>query len=159
VSSGSLEIVSGSPAETELTGERLGRLLAGGELVCLRGELGAGKTVLVRGLARALGCPTDEVSSPTYVLERIYCGTRLLLSHLDAYRLSGPDEFEESDLGAKMTDPGVVSALEWADRVEAALPPERLEVTISADDRGRRILRLTARGARYQALLEQLNDT
>ncbi len=153
-----VEIASGSPAETELLGERLGRLLAGGELICLRGELGAGKTVFVRGLARALRCPIDEVSSPTYVLERVYAGARLLLSHLDAYRLSGPDEFEESDLGAKMADQGVVSALEWADRVEAALPPKRLEVTISAEDDGRRILRLAARGSKYEALLAGLSD-
>ena len=113
--------------------------------------------MFVRGLARALSCTVDEVSSPTYVLERVYTGAELLLSHLDAYRLSGPDEFEESDLGAKMADGGVVSALEWADRVEAALPPERLEVTISVTDTGRNLL-FEACGAGHEAVLAKLSE-
>jgi tRNA threonylcarbamoyladenosine biosynthesis protein TsaE len=155
----SFAIASASAGETEAFGERLGRLLAGGETICLCGQLGAGKTVLVRGLARGLGCPAGEVASPTYVLERNYRGGRLLLRHLDAYRLSGAEEFEAADLavpGPAADGAGAVSVLEWADRVTEALPPERLDVNISVAADGQRRLELKARGAGPAGLLERL---
>jgi len=159
-----VEIVTRSAAETESLGERLGGLLSGGELVCLIGELGTGKTVFVRGLARGLGCPLDEVASPTYVLERVYQGKRLArqssgglaLRHLDAYRLRGPEEFEEADLVRQLSAPGMVAALEWADRVEGALPAERLEVRLGSLGESERRLIVMACGRRYQELLLQL---
>ena len=150
-----MELTSHGPAETEALGERLGRLLVGGELVCLIGGLGAGKTVFVRGLARALGCPPESVASPTYVIERFYPG-RLELRHLDAHRLSGGDEFEEADLAAGLTSPGRVSVLEWADRVEAALPSERLEVLFEVEGASRRQVQLRACGGGYRALVKRL---
>ncbi len=151
-----LKLTTASPEETKSLGERLGGLLSGGELICLFGQLGAGKTVLVRGLAAALGCPPDEVSSPTYVLERVYRGQQLLLRHLDAYRLSGADEFEETDLGSGDASDVIVSALEWADRVAEALPAERLEVHIEVSGTGERLLELEAHGAPYEAILSGL---
>jgi tRNA threonylcarbamoyladenosine biosynthesis protein TsaE len=125
-------------------------------LICLSGPLGAGKTVLVRGLASGLGCAPGEVCSPTYVLERLHPGSRLTLRHMDAYRLSGPEEFEEADLAAGLSAPGAVTALEWADRVAAALPAERLWVRLEPQDGTRRLLRLEAHGKRYAALLRGL---
>jgi len=150
-----VELVTCSPAETESLGERLAALLSGGELICLIGELGAGKTVLVRGLARGLGCPPDEVASPTYVLERLYPG-RLTLRHLDAYRLSGPREFEEADLAGGFSAPGTVSVIEWADRVAEALPAERLEVRMEILAESERRLTLEARGEGYREIIERL---
>jgi tRNA threonylcarbamoyladenosine biosynthesis protein TsaE len=154
-----VEFITRTPAETEALGERLGRLLSGGEVLALIGPLGAGKTVFVRGLARALGCAPGEVASPTYVLERVYPG-RLALRHLDAYRLSGAAEFEASDLGAALGASGSVAAVEWADRVAGAMPAGGLEVNIAvlgADERrlvfragsepGRRLLGLLPAGA------------
>lgn len=152
-----MEIITHSAAETELLGERLGGLLSGGELICLVGELGAGKTVFVRGLARALGCPPGEVTSPTYVLERVHPGERLALRHLDAYRLSGAAEFEEADLAGGLTAPGTVAVLEWADRVESALPAERLVVRIGTAGETCRRLLFTAHGERYRQLLRQVS--
>ena len=153
-----LEFITRTPTGTEALGERLGRLLSGGEVLALVGPLGAGKTVFVRGLARALGCAAGEVASPTYVIERLYPG-RLLLRHLDAYRLSGAAEFEASDLGAALGAAGSVAAVEWADRVAGAMPAGGLEVGIEVlgaderrlvfradSDRGRRILERLAAG-------------
>jgi len=151
-----VEIVTRSAAETEALGLRLGGLLSGGELLALVGPLGAGKTVFVRGLARALGCPAREVASPTYVLERVYPGGRLTLRHLDAYRLSGAAEFESSDLGAGLAAPGSVAVIEWADRVASALPGERLEVAFENLGGDARRLVLAARGERYRRLLDNL---
>ena len=151
-----MEIATRNAAETESLGERLGRLLSGGELVCIIGELGSGKTAFVRGLARALECPLSEVASPTYVLERVYQGKRLALRHLDAYRLRGPEEFEEADLAGQLSAPGMVAALEWADRVEDALPAERLEVRLDILGESERRLVFAASGERYQDLLLQL---
>ena len=148
-----MELTSRSPEETERLGLLLAGLLRGGELICLVGELGAGKTVFVRGLAAGLGCAPGEVASPTYVLERVYAGRELDLRHLDAYRLSGAEEFEASDLGAALGDGSAVTAVEWADRVDDALPAERLTLTFepAADDERR--IRASAAGARHRELL------
>jgi tRNA threonylcarbamoyladenosine biosynthesis protein TsaE len=137
-----VDFSSNSPAETEALGRRLGRQLCGGQLICLRGDLGVGKTVFVRGLAAALGCDLSEVASPTYVLERIYRGEQLLLRHLDAYRLSGAVEFEASDLATGLTSPEVVSAIEWSERVEACLPSPRITVSITRGDCERRNIKI-----------------
>jgi tRNA threonylcarbamoyladenosine biosynthesis protein TsaE len=150
-----LEIVTRSPAETEALGKRLGRLLSGGEVLALVGPLGAGKTVFVRGLARALGASSGEVASPTYVLERVYPG-RLLLRHLDAYRLSGPGEFEAADLGSGLGAAGSVAVVEWADRVAGALPAERLEIAFEVLDATARRIALRAGSERGRRLLAGL---
>ena len=151
-----MEIVTRSAAETEALGLRLGGLLSGSELLALVGPLGAGKTVFVRGLARALGCPEEAVASPTYVLERVYPGGRLTLRHLDAYRLSGAAEFEASDLGAGLSAPGSVAAIEWADRVRDALPAERLEISFENLGGDARRLCLAGRGEHHRRLLDNL---
>ena len=149
------ELASRSPAETEALGERIGRMLSGGEIVALIGPLGAGKTVFVRGLARALGCPPEEVASPTYVLERVYPG-RLVLRHLDAYRLSGAEEFEASDLGAGLGAAGAVAAVEWADRVAGAMPAGALEIVFEVTGDAERRIRLAAGSDPGRRLLERL---
>jgi tRNA threonylcarbamoyladenosine biosynthesis protein TsaE len=148
-------MISHSPEETEALGERLGRELAGGEVIALTGPLGAGKTVFVRGLARALGCPAGEVASPTYILERVYPG-RLLLRHLDAYRLSGAAEFEAADLAAGLSAPGSVAVLEWADRVAGALPADRLEIRFEVLDAATRRLFCSAGSERLRGLAGHL---
>jgi len=150
-----LQLTSRSPAETEALGERLGRCLAGGEVIALTGPLGAGKTVFVRGLARALGCPPGAVASPTYVLERVYPGS-LALRHLDAYRLSGAGEFEAADLAAELSAPGSVAVLEWADRVAGALPADRLEVGFEVLGAAARRLGFSAGSERCRRLLDRL---
>lgn len=112
-----VEIFSHSPAETESLGEQFGRAARRGWVIALTGELGAGKTQFVRGLARGLGV-TARVHSPTFTLVNEYGGGRLKLFHLDLYRL----ETRGQILGAGIEEflsPAGVAAIEWAERLNA----------------------------------------
>jgi tRNA threonylcarbamoyladenosine biosynthesis protein TsaE len=107
---------------------RLARGFHGGEVVLLSGELGAGKTTFVRGLARGLGGDPEEVASPTFVLLTQYPG-RLVLHHADLYRLCGTGD--EQDLGLEeLPGPGGVLAVEWAERLSAPPWSHALRVTL-----------------------------
>jgi tRNA threonylcarbamoyladenosine biosynthesis protein TsaE len=113
-----LDAVTKSPAETEAAGERLGGKLQVGDLLLLKGGLGAGKTTFVRGVARGCGS-SAPVASPTFQLVRVYAG-RVQLAHVDLYRLSTSAELV--DLGLEeLLDEGAV-VVEWGDRLEATLP-------------------------------------
>ena len=114
--------------ETAYIGEVLGRNLTAPLVVALEGELGAGKTVFVRGAARGLDV-TEKVSSPTFVLMKIYQG-RLPVYHFDFYRLPA-DQNEADELGFEEYLPGTgVALIEWADRLPGLLPPDYLQVKI-----------------------------
>jgi len=105
---------TGSEAETEQAGEALGRRVAPGAVILLYGDLGAGKTAFVRGLARGAGVAPEDVSSPTFTIVQEYAGPRVTLYHVDLYRLA-PAEID--DLGLDdLIDSGGVVAIEWADR-------------------------------------------
>ena len=121
------EVTTDSESGTSAAGERLARRLAAGDVVLLFGELGAGKTAFVRGLARGLGAEPDDVSSPTFTLVQEYRGGRLPLYHVDLYRL---EPAEIADLGLdEMIDGDGVVAIEWADRWRDR-PNDAIEVTI-----------------------------
>jgi len=108
--------ITHSPAETEALGERFGKRLRAGDMVLLTGELGAGKTTFVRGLARGTAS-IAPVASPTFQLVRVYPG-RVQLAHIDLYRIETPSEL--GDLGLdELLDQGAV-VVEWGDRLEAA---------------------------------------
>jgi tRNA threonylcarbamoyladenosine biosynthesis protein TsaE len=127
VASGTLaERLTRSPEETEAAGEELAATLAVGDLLLLAGELGAGKTTFVRGLARGLGI-SDGVQSPTFQLVRVYQG-RIQLAHVDLYRLEAGADL--TDLGLDdLLDQGVV-AVEWGDRLRLDHPrTRRIELT------------------------------
>jgi len=122
------DVVSASEAETAALGAALGARLTGGETVLLRGELGAGKTAFVRGLARGLGVDPAEVVSPTFVLLTRYAG-RLTLHHADLYRLSGKGD--ERELGLEeLPGPRGVLAVEWAERLSLPPAPPCIRVTL-----------------------------
>jgi len=115
------EISTSSPEETEAAGEQLAATLAVGDLLLLAGELGAGKTTFVRGLARGLGI-SAQVQSPTFQLVRVYPG-RIQLAHVDLYRLESAAEL--ADIGLDdLLDEGVV-AVEWGDRLRLDYPRTR----------------------------------
>jgi tRNA threonylcarbamoyladenosine biosynthesis protein TsaE len=107
--------VTNSPAETEAAGERLGQRLRTGDMVLLKGELGAGKTTLVRGVARGVGSAA-LVASPTFQLVRTYPG-RVQLAHIDLYRIESPSELGDLGLEELLMQGAVV--VEWGDRLEA----------------------------------------
>ncbi|MDX2115055.1 MAG: tRNA (adenosine(37)-N6)-threonylcarbamoyltransferase complex ATPase subunit type 1 TsaE [Planctomycetota bacterium] len=108
--------------QTMALGVRLAALLRAGDVVALEGDLGAGKTRLVRGIARGLGLDESAVSSPTFVIANVYAAEgRTPLAHVDAYRLSGPDDLPA--VGWDRLDDGRhILAVEWAGRIEAGLP-------------------------------------
>ena len=106
--------ITKSEQETFARGERLAPTLRPGTFVLLHGDLGAGKTAFVRGLAEGLGVSRDEVSSPTFTLIQEYRGGRLPLFHVDLYRIDDPREFDELGLD-EIAEDGVL-AIEWADR-------------------------------------------
>lgn len=136
------EIVeTSSEAETTAIGEALAATVAGGDLIVIHGALGAGKTALVRGLARGLGVNEDDVSSPTFTLIQEYRG-RLVLYHVDLYRLSTEREVEELGLDDLLSSGGVV-AIEWPDRWRDRPAPAR-EVRIEDLGGDRRRLTIAA---------------
>ncbi|MGA3066702.1 MAG: tRNA (adenosine(37)-N6)-threonylcarbamoyltransferase complex ATPase subunit type 1 TsaE [Tepidisphaeraceae bacterium] len=120
---------SNSPKKTEAIAAELAGTLVGGECVALFGELGAGKTQFVRGLARGLGANPRHVSSPTFVLLNIYKGGKLKVFHLDAYRVTGGGDFEGIGFAEMLEQNGVV-VVEWAQKVKPLLPRRRVEVRL-----------------------------
>ena len=147
----SFEFISRSTKQTRRLGMRLGALLRVGDVVCLVGDLGSGKTTLVQGIASGWGS-LDQVTSPTFVLVNVYRGPdSACLYHLDAYRLSSAREAEDLDL-EPMLETGLL-VVEWAERIQEALPPERMWVTLRWIDDEQRDLVFAARGSRYQSVL------
>jgi len=142
------------PATVDLTDEaataRLGAVLAPalrtGEAICLSGPLGAGKSTLARALVRALTRPDEDVPSPTFTLVQTYDAPRFPLAHFDLYRLTDPDEAFEIGLDEALDDGAAL--IEWPERLEGRLPPDRLDIDIGFDETGEgRRARLTPHGA------------
>jgi tRNA threonylcarbamoyladenosine biosynthesis protein TsaE len=134
-------------------GRALGREAEPGTVIALVGELGAGKTQLAKGVAEGLDVPT-VVNSPTFVLMNEHVG-RLRLYHVDAYRLSEPEEAVDAGLIDERQADGVV-VIEWADRLDGWLPDDRLEVVITAADADPsvRTMRWMARGKTHARLAD-----
>lgn len=132
---------SASEAETEAVAERLAQGLRAGDLVLLYGDLGAGKTAFVRGLARGLGADPDEVSSPTFTLVQEY-GARVPLRHADLYRVTTRLDVQELGLEEAAAD-GAVVTVEWADRLAGDPPPGAICVRISDEGGDRRRIEVT----------------
>ena len=133
-------IISHSPGETEKLGEAWGREANSGLVIGLSGDLGAGKTQLVKGLARGLGV-TTRVHSPTFTLVNVYTGGRLMLFHLDLYRLDNREQILAAGLGEYL-NPAGVAVIEWAEKLlETEKPPARFrQVKIEVlDEKSRRI--------------------
>ncbi len=122
---------SHSEAATIELATKLGNKLRASDVVCLLGPLGAGKTCFVRGLAKGLGIDPSMVSSPSFVICQEYNGQGTLkLAHIDAYRLSSPDELQTIGWDELCETPNTVLAIEWASLIESALPDCRIEVTL-----------------------------
>jgi tRNA threonylcarbamoyladenosine biosynthesis protein TsaE len=145
-----LVCVTRAPEETEQIGFALGAACRGGELVVLVGELGTGKTCLVRGLARGLGCDPHQVRSPSYTLLQRHSG-RLELNHYDVYLTEHAADLERNLL-AEYLEAGQVVAVEWGDRFLEFLPGDRLEVELQHRGISSRRISLRARGQRATAL-------
>ena len=153
----SFEIATPTVAATVQLGQQIGMLLRGGDVLCLSGDLGAGKTALARGLASGWGAQ-EPVSSPTFVFvhEHRRSADAQSLYHIDCYRLQS--EADAASIGLEdMLDGEDVVLLEWPERVEALLPVDRLWIAIDTVDDDTRRFTLEAVGERFSRLLTALH--
>jgi len=138
------EHISASPEETEALGECFAQKLNPGSVVALKGGLGAGKTCFTRGIARALGI-TENVTSPTYTIVSEYAarlnGQAIPLYHIDAYRLSGDEDFETTGAG-EAVDGEAVAVIEWSERIPRSVPAGAITVEIEITGPESRLLRI-----------------
>lgn len=145
---------SSSPAETERIGSLLGMCLEKGDVLALIGELGSGKTVLVRGIAAGMGADMREVASPSFTLVNEYAG-RVPVFHIDLYRLESDRDLYDIGYYEYMAGDGI-AVVEWADRVPHAVPDHALRVTLSYLDVQRRRITFEASGLRSKKIVEEL---
>ncbi len=154
-----LEIETFSPEETIAFASILGSKLKGGEVIALEGELGAGKTLFVKGLAQGLGVE-EPVTSPTFTLIHQYQG-KIPLSHFDVYRLPSPESLEELGFEEFFYGSGV-TAVEWSDLIRSYLPQDYLLISIRRiyhPDKGEgRSIRLEPHGAAIEALVKEMKE-
>ena len=139
-----LELALADAAATAALGGAVGRALRAGDAVCLWGPLGAGKTTLARGLIRSLTRPDEEIPSPTFTLVQLYETPVFPVAHFDLYRLGRAAEAEELGLDEALDEGAVV--IEWPERLEGRLPPDRLDILLRIEGEARRA-RLEPRGA------------
>jgi len=144
--------VSTSGQHTDRLGQVIGRVLHGGETIALYGPLGAGKTALVRGIARGLGASPMAVTSPTFVVIHEYDQGRLPLAHVDLYRIRTPLELESTGL-IEYFSGKTVTAIEWADKGLAALPQDRIEITLNHRAMRSRTIQLRATGPKSDEVI------
>ncbi|MDD5252832.1 MAG: tRNA (adenosine(37)-N6)-threonylcarbamoyltransferase complex ATPase subunit type 1 TsaE [Candidatus Omnitrophota bacterium] len=148
--------LSTSVNQTLKIGRLLAQKLSGGEIILLSGSLGAGKTILAKGIAQGLGIDQYNVVSPTFVFLRVYKGKHFL-NHFDFYRIDNPKEilalgYEEYFYS------GSVSVVEWPERLKFLLPREFLKIKLIVKARESRSLEFTAKGLRYKKLLKDIYE-
>jgi tRNA threonylcarbamoyladenosine biosynthesis protein TsaE len=147
-----MEFFSRGPEQTRRVGMRLGGALQAGDVICLQGDLGAGKTTFVQGVAHGWGS-LDSVTSPTFILVNVYRrGDETRLFHMDAYRLDSTPEAEELDLDSMLAQGPLL--IEWPECMDGLVPSERLWVTLEHIDEEEREMKFKATGKRYDDLLE-----
>ena len=151
-----LEFFSRSPEQTRRVGMRLGGLLQPGDVVCLQGALGAGKTTLVQGLAQGWGS-LDPVSSPTFIIVNVYRRPDdKQLYHMDAYRLDSAPEAVELDLDEMLSRGSLL--VEWPERIQGALPDDCMWISFEYVAEEHRQMQLKAAGKHYDDLLAELRQ-
>jgi len=147
-----MDFFSRSPEQTRRIGVRLGGALQPGDVICLQGDLGAGKTTFVQGIAHGWGSH-DSVSSPTFIIVNVYRrGDEVRLFHMDAYRLDSTPEAEELDLEAMISQGPLL--IEWPERMIGLVPSERLWIDLEHISEDERQMKFHASGSRYDDLLE-----
>ncbi|MEI7690226.1 MAG: tRNA (adenosine(37)-N6)-threonylcarbamoyltransferase complex ATPase subunit type 1 TsaE [bacterium] len=151
-----MKFTSDSVEETIRLGEKLGSRLTGGEFIALSGDLGGGKTHFAKGLAIGLGIK-QEITSPTFVLERIYESSNgLFFHHFDFYRLASFDQEIQSEIIDLLGDSKNIVAIEWATNVPSSIPGEYLQVNFEYIDDERREITFNTKGLGYDQLIEGL---
>jgi tRNA threonylcarbamoyladenosine biosynthesis protein TsaE len=133
------EFNSNSPDDTFSLGQRIASFLNAGSVVALQGELGSGKTYLVKGIAKGLGV-TETITSPTYTIISEY-NSSVSLYHIDAYRLSGDEDFENSG-GRETINSGGISLIEWSERIPKSIPKNAITVILKITGPSSRLIQI-----------------
>ena len=149
-----VKFISKSPGQTIALGARLARKLKKGDIVCLFGNLGTGKTTLTKGIAKGLKIRKETVNSPTFILMNVYKG-KLPLFHFDLYRLDNLKEIAALGYEDFFYDNGV-SVIEWADKLKNLLPEDCVAVHFFMKGRDRRVIELSATQKRSREILKAL---
>ena len=149
-----MEIYLKDSDATERLGNILGSKAQDGDVICLTGDLGAGKTLLTQGVATALGVAAEDVTSPTFTIMNIYAGKELEIRHFDLYRLNRPEELEDIGFSEYCGGDGV-TLIEWAELFPDELPEEYLQITLLHAEPGRKAI-LEAKGERAEELLKEV---
>jgi tRNA threonylcarbamoyladenosine biosynthesis protein TsaE len=149
-----MRIVSNSVDETLSIGRKIAKALGAGDIICLFGEFGSGKTVLTKGIAQGLGIKTNEIISPSFVFIRQYQG-RLPFYHFDLYRLKEPRQIVDLGYEEYLFD-RAITVIEWADRLRKLLPKEYLKIILEIKGKSKRLIRIAPLGRHYIGLLGKL---
>ena len=157
VTGSSLDFISHGAEQTRRIGERLGRLLLPGDVVCLEGDLGSGKTCMTQGIGRGLGV-TLPITSPTFIIVNEYAlPEKRKFYHIDLYRVASVAEARATGLEEYFYGRDIC-AIEWSERVREILPAERLWITLHDLGGTKRQLRVDVAGARYEQLLQDFRQ-
>jgi tRNA threonylcarbamoyladenosine biosynthesis protein TsaE len=151
-----MEIISGSTQETLDIGKLISRKLKKGDIVCLFGNLGSGKTVLTKGISLGQGVDKDKVTSPTFVILRQHQG-KFPIYHFDLYRLNSPEDILDLGYEEYLFDEGI-SVIEWADKLGKLLPKEFLKIELLVLGEDQRKIKICPKGIRYKKLLEDIRE-
>ncbi len=149
-----MKIVTKSTEETQRIGEKLGRRLSGGELIELTGDLGTGKTVFIKGLAKGLGI-SQPISSPTFTISRVYQVNGKSFHHFDFYRIDSGD-IVAMEITEAANDPDAIVVVEWAEHIKEALPPDFLAINLRRLGEDQREVIIEPHGLRYNKMAEDL---
>ena len=144
------EFYCANSEETEKLGFAIGQAAGEGDVICLSGDLGAGKTALAKGIALAKGVPESEITSPTFAIMNIYQGKDTDLRHFDLYRLNRAEELDDIGFDEYVGGCGI-TMIEWADLFAEEMPEEYLQINISVENTGRKII-LEPHGRQYEEL-------
>ena len=151
-----MEFITNSVSETIAIGKKIGSASKAGDIICIEGELGSGKTHLTKGIALGLGIK-EYITSPTFTLVNEYEG-RLRLYHFDVYRIDDPDEIEAIGFDEYIFS-DAVSVIEWSDLIKELIPEEHIQINISKDSAGDdnvRKIKISWQGKRYDYMKEIL---
>ncbi|WP_312561872.1 tRNA (adenosine(37)-N6)-threonylcarbamoyltransferase complex ATPase subunit type 1 TsaE [Anaerospora sp.] len=150
-----MEIVSTAPEQSFSFGRQLGQLLQEGSVICLIGNLGAGKTLLVQGIAQGLGL-NEEITSPTFTVMNVYEGT-IPVYHFDLYRLESPEQLV--DIGFdEYTNAGGIAIIEWPDKFPGFMPDSYLRIELIKTGDNDRLIKVSHQGAHHHLLYEELKQ-
>jgi tRNA threonylcarbamoyladenosine biosynthesis protein TsaE len=152
-----MRIISRSVIQTQKLGKIISKHLNSGDIVCLEGNLGTGKTVLTKGIAQGLGVDKTKVTSSSFILIRQHLEGRLPLYHFDLYRLSQGQDIASLGYEEYLYGDGIC-VIEWAERLNSLMPKECLMVELAYGANESRIIKISAYGLRYIKLLKEINE-